>query len=281
MAGPGRPAAPTRPGAPYDAPPASPSPQRKRSRRWQAVLVGLGIFALLSVCGLTSYFIVIDEKTGNSNASATPGPSVLPRDISSRQVDPTPLTAPELFPGKVISVVPDQPGYALLTTQVAAACKAAATDDLLAALTTAGCSQVARGTLRSPDGVYLITGGIFNLVDEAAAETVRQKVKPVIDAKKGRFSGLVAGKGTEAIVRSSTHLGWDTRGHYLIYCVVARADGKDFTANDDAPVRQMIYDMIVLHLRNTVLEKRATIPAGATATPSGPAPSGPAPSANG
>jgi hypothetical protein len=234
----------------------------------------LGIFSLLAVCGLTSYFIVLDEKAGTGKAASSPAPSVLPRDISSREVDPAPLTAPELFPTKEISVVPNQPGYTLLTAQVAADCKVAATDDLLAALVAAGCNQVVRATLRSPDSVYLITGGVFNLVDEAAADGVREKVKPLVDAKKGRFTGLVAGKGTEAIVRSSTHLGWDTRGHFLLYCVVARADAKDFAADDDARVRQMIYDMIRLHLRDTALEKRATIAVGQTATPSAPAPSG-------
>lgn len=84
-------------------------------------------------------------------------------------------------------------------------------------------------------------------------------MKPLIDDKKGRFAGLPAGKGTEPIVRSSTHLGWDTRGHYLTYCVIARADGKEFTPEDNPHATQIVYDMLVLHLRNTVLEKRATV----------------------
>lgn len=233
---------------------------------WKAVLAGLGIFVLLTVCGLTGYFIIVDERAG-TDAQANggePSPTVQPRDISSRAVDPAPLTVEEVFPTKEIAVVAGQPAYVVLGTQASADCRVGATDDLIKQLTTAGCNQVVRATLRSPTGEYLVTGGIFNLTDKNAADTVHAAVKPIIDVQKGRFTGLIAGRDTEPIARSSTHLGWDIRGHYLVYCVIARSDGKEFQPGDPY-AKQIIYDVIVLHLRNTVLEKRATV----TSSPGG------------
>ena len=58
---------------------------------------------------------------------------------------------------------------------------------------------------------------------------------------------------------SSAHVGWDIRGHYLVYCVIARADGKKF-AEGDPYDRQILYDIVELHLRDEVLEKRASVP---------------------
>jgi hypothetical protein len=82
----------------------------------------------------------------------------------------------------------------------------------------------------------------------------------MVDQNAGRFLGFVAGNETEPLALSSTHVGWDTRGHYLVYCLIARADGKDF-ADNDPYARQILYDIVELHLRNAILEKRATEPA--------------------
>jgi hypothetical protein len=240
------------------------------SRRWQAVLAGLGVVVLLAVCGLTSYFIVVDERAGTDAKAngASAAPTVEIRDITTRDVDPKPLTVLEVFPTAQVTIVAGQPAYQVLKTQAATDCRVAATGDLGKQLVQAGCNQVVRATLKSPTGAYLVTGGIFNLVSQTVAEQVHEAVKPLIDTQKGRFSGLIAGKGTEPIVLSSTHLGWDVRGHFLVYCVIARADGKPFAQNDQY-AKQIIYDIIELHLRNSVLEKRATVPI--SASPAAPA----------
>lgn len=225
------------------------------------MLAAVGVIALLAVCGLSTLFVFRDEQAGrNAMANgASPMPTALPRDITSREVDKEPLTVAEVYPVNEIVIVPGQPGYQVLKNQETPDCRPAATDELLKHLVDAGCSQVVRATMKSPTGEYLVTGGIFNLVDQAAADRVYDAIQPLIDANKGRFTGLLAGKGTEPIVLSATHLGWEVRGHYLIYCVIARADGKQFQPGD-AYANQIIYDIRTLHLRNTVLEKRATIP---------------------
>jgi hypothetical protein len=267
-------------------PPASTPTSRPRGPRstvWKGLLAGLSLVVLLTVCGFSAYFIMEDERAGVAAVNdVLASPTVVPRDISSREVDPAPLTEAEVFPASEIAIVPGQPAYQVLKTQEIADCRAGATDDLRALLAEAGCSQLVRGTLKSPTGAYLVTGGIFNLATEENANKVYDGIKPLVDANKGRFTGLVAGKETQPIALAETHLGWDVRGHYLVYCVIARADGRKFDPGDPY-ARQIIYDMIVLHLKNNVLEKRAVMVVDpgasgapdATASPGGePSPSG-------
>ena len=154
---------------------------------------------------------------------------------------------------------PNEPPYQVLRTQENKDCRKAVAGEIAKLLTELGCSQVVRGTLRAPNSAYLVTAGVFNLRDIAAAETAHEKIKPLVNNKKGRFQGMVAGEGTDAIALSSAQVGWHIRGHYLVYCVIARADGEPVT-DVDPYARQILYDMIELHLRGDVLEKRATVP---------------------
>jgi hypothetical protein len=108
------------------------------------------------------------------------------------------------------------------------------------------------------DGQFLITAGIFNLRDETSANQAYESIKPAIDAQKGRFTGFAAGDGTEAIVRAPTTLGWYPRGHFLAYCVVARADSK-LIAADDAPSKQIISNLVEIHLRDGIIGARAVV----------------------
>ncbi len=113
--------------------------------------------------------------------------------------------------------------------------------------------------MRSPDTGYLVTAGVFNLDDETGAKWAHEQIKGMVDGEKGRFSGMNAGAGTEAVELSSAQVGWNIRGHYLAYCVIARADGEKII-DGDPEARRILYDMVELHLRNGVLEKRATQP---------------------
>jgi hypothetical protein len=232
--------------------------RRPQKRVWQAVTSALGALALLMVCGLSSYFIVADERQGrDAQASGAAAPTVVPRDISSREVDAAPLTVAEVFPGRAILIGPGESRYRVLKTQATGRCRLAATDELGRLLTDLGCTQVVRATLRSPTGAYLVTAGVFNLDDVEGANWAHTKIKPMVDAGKGRFAGLVAGRGTEPVALASARVGWHVRGHYLVYCVIARADGRTIKDGDPyAP--QILSDLIEQHLRGTVLENRAT-----------------------
>lgn len=219
---------------------------------------------LLGVCGLGSYFLVLDERQGRSGRlAAEPAPTALPRDISSRAVDPEPLSAEEVFPDKEILINVDEPAYQVLKTQAAVDCRTAAAGDLIDLLGELDCSQVVRATLRSPTRAYLVTAGIFNLGDATLADRAHQQIKPIVDGRKGRFQGMLAGKGTDPVVLASAQVGWHVRGHFLVYCVIAKADGSQIR-DDDPYARQILFDMIEVHLRGTVLERRATVPVSPT-----------------
>jgi hypothetical protein len=247
------------------------APHEHRPHRWLAALSVVAVLLLVAACGLGTWFIVNDERKGPAEtrkSASTPQK----RDISSRNADAAPLTEAEVFPKTEIIAAPNEPPYIVLKTQASEDCKMAATDDIAALLATGGCSQVVRGTLKSPNGQYLITAGVFNLTDEKAAEETHNGVKPAVDAQKGRFTGMAAGTGTEAIVRAPTQLGWNFRGHFLAYCVIARADGQTFSAGDPYP-QQIIFDMVTTYLETGVIGGRAVVQPSSGAKPSGsPAP---------
>ncbi|NUT38066.1 MAG: hypothetical protein HOV79_33885 [Hamadaea sp.] len=232
----------------------------------KASLAAMAAVVLLLVCGFGSWQILRDERAGTRATANEPQPTAVPRDIGSRDADPAPLTPAEVFPAKQITIDAGQPAYQVIGTQQQANCKVATDGRITALIAGLGCTQVVRGTLRTPTKDYYVTGGVFNLASSEAAKIAYDKVKEIVDARQGRFKGYVPTAATKPLALSSTHLGWDYRGHFLVYCVIARADGKDFTAGDPL-AQQILYDIIELHLLGTVVTKRAVKPAG-------PAPSG-------
>lgn len=218
----------------------------------------MSVLLMLGVCGLSSFFIVADERNGRVAAGITaPGaPTTVPRDISSRAVDPQPLTVEEVFPTGDIVIDPAEPPYKLLKTQAEERCRAAVAGEISTLLDELGCSQVVRGTLRSPTNEYLITTGVFNLEEASGAEWAHARIKPLLDEEKGRFQGMIADEGTEAVALSAAQVGWHSLGHFLMYCMIARADGEP-VPDDDPHARRILFDMLQLHLQANVLEKRA------------------------
>ncbi|MFD0594651.1 hypothetical protein ACFQZ4_21375 [Catellatospora coxensis] len=123
------------------------------SGRWKKALSVLGVLAVLTVCGVGSFLMVLDEKQGTgAQANTSPPPTATPVDITSREVDPKPLTAAEVFPGKQIVIDPNKPTevYTVIKPQVLTDCRAAASGEISKLVTKLGCSQVVRGTMRSP-----------------------------------------------------------------------------------------------------------------------------------
>ncbi|WP_212827696.1 hypothetical protein [Catellatospora sp. TT07R-123] len=287
---------PTRPS--ITAPPPPPPPQRtggmrpadaggrfqrlpinpNMSNRWKKTLSVLGVVAVLAVCAVGSFLMVLDEKNSSgAQANSSPPPTATPVDISSREVDGKPLTTQEVFPASKIVIDVNKPteAYTLVKAQVLKDCRATTNGDLTKLIAKLGCSQVVRGTLRSPNGQYLVTGGIVNLDTVASAEQAYEAIKPIVDAGKGRFLGYAPDSKTRPLALSSTHAGWNIKGHYLVYCVIARSDGDEIAVGDPF-AKQILYDVIEFYLRGKVLEDRAFDPIAASgvADPSAtPAPS--------
>jgi hypothetical protein len=244
-------------------------------------MVALSIIAVVVVvatCGLGSYLLVKDGSTV-VGAEPAPTPTIPRRDISSRTADPALLTIADVFPGDEITVDPSIPAYKRIgAAQAAKDCRVAATSDLGKLLVTLGCNQVVRATYSSTEGAFLVTAGVFNLVDSASATKANTDIKVLVDGAKGRFSGYVSGTPAKMLGRSSTRLAWAAEGHFLIFSVIARADGKEFADEDEAHIKVIVYDILDKHLRDGMIgnwsidkstPKPSAGPGGPSAGPSG------------
>ncbi|MEU5948281.1 hypothetical protein ABZ793_22365 [Micromonospora sp. NPDC047465] len=239
-----------------------PVPQRGGGGRlWQVLVGGAAVLVLLALCGLGAAALLV-ERDQTPQTTPTGQPQVAEsaeagaHDLDSRDTDQAPLTAKELFPGTQLVVADGQPAYRVLKTHSSASCAVAATGEVADLLVRLGCNQVVRATLRTPDGDHLVTAGLFNLTDHASAERARDRIRQMLDERQGRFRGMPADKGTEAIATAPARVGWQVRGHYLAYAVVVRADGGTIRSGD-TKAREILFDMIELHLNQGVLERRA------------------------
>ncbi len=225
---------------------------------WMVALSLIAAVVVVGTCSLGSYMLVNSDDSVLGGAAA-PTPTVHLRDITSREADPDQLTVADVFPQAEITVDAAVPPYkAVGEPQATADCRLGATADLGKLLVELGCNQLVRGTFVSTEGTYLVTAGIFNLVDNAAAVKANADIKLLVDDNKGRFSGYVSGTQARPLGRSATKLSWSSEGHFLIYTVIARLDGKDFDEPDLAHVTVIVYDMVETHLRRHVLVTWAT-----------------------
>ncbi|MCW3839712.1 hypothetical protein ONA70_06335 [Micromonospora yasonensis] len=236
--------------------------RRRGGRTWQALIGGFAVLVLLALCGL-AVAALLRDRTGTPQAGTPTGQPVVEQssaadgtDLDSRDTDQLALTAKEVFPGSRLVVTDGQPAYEVLKTSSSGSCPVAATGEIADMLVRLGCNQVVRATLRSPDGKYLLTAGLFNLTDVASAQRARDRIRQLLDERQGRFRGMTAGDNTEAVGKAAARVGWQVRGHYIAYCLVTRADGERITTTD-ATVRQILYDLIEVHLNRGVLERRA------------------------
>lgn len=222
-------------------------------RPWMVALAVITTVVVLAMCGVGSFFIVSDSEKV-VGGPPTPSPTPARRDISDRKVDPNLLTLADVFPTAEISVDPAIPPYKMAGSPAEAKdCRAGATGELGKLLVRLGCNQLVRATFRSPDSAYLVTAGIFNLSNSDGAIQAHTEIRTLVDEGTGRFTGFISGApGTQTFGRAPTQLAWDARGHFLAYCVIARANGKPFEATDPNP-RVIIYDIVENYLREQVL----------------------------
>jgi hypothetical protein len=223
-----------------------PAAPERRHRRWPT-LIGVMVVVLLSSGGGAWYFL--------AHRPTVREPTAVDHSVPDRKADPAPLTTAEVFPSEEIPSSLGGGPYRVAKTQAVSDCRTAAGGDVAAALTAAGCTQVVRATLTSPDGSYVITAGIFNLTDAAKAGTAQAEIASAISAKKGRFSGLVGGGPTNIIAVAAANVAWKARGHYLIYCMIARTDGGAIAQGDPSSYTIMS-DVVVDYLGGTVVRRR-------------------------
>jgi hypothetical protein len=222
----------------------------------QLLMSGLGALIMMGVCGLSAFFVVADERHARSSPRTTPpAAAAVLRDVSSRATDAEPLTTNEVFPQPRIAMVPGASPYRLRMRQVDADCVSASTGRMAPLLARSGCSQVVRGTLIAPVKGYPVTAGVFNLPDEDAARSVARQAKALVDAGEGSFAGMAVDDATRPVESSATQVSWHTRGHYLIYCVIARPDGR-IVRDDDPFAQRIVFDLVESYLPGTIVARR-------------------------
>jgi hypothetical protein len=233
---------------------------------WMVTLLSIATVVVLATCGLGSYLLVRDENTV-VGADPNTTPTIAKRDITSRKTDPTPMTAADVFPTAEIVADPAIPPYKIVgKPQVAPNCRLAATAQVGKLLFQLGCNQVVRATFRSPDRVFFVTAGVLNLKDADSAAEGRAELLKTVNADN-RLTGYISQTSAKVLGRAPTSQNWFAQGHFIVYTVIARVDGKAIPA-DDPNVKVIVYDILEKYLRDTVLanwviDKSALIPSAA------------------
>ncbi|WP_250007496.1 hypothetical protein [Actinoplanes sp. M2I2] len=245
-------------GAPQEEPAPLPAFEPEPERRSRKPLVFVLLLVLAAAGGGGWYYLRGSDKP----------PTAQELRVADRGADPSPLTVREVFPS---ATVPGADGaYKVLKTQETAKCDAAASGAIAQELATAGCTQVVRATMTSPDGALVITAGLFNLESRAKTEKAAAAIKEAVDKGTGRFGGLLAGGPSDIVSRAAANLAWEVRGHYLVYSLVAEADGSAIT-EDDARAQVVRADLVETYLGGGVVGKRengGAAPAGPVTQPS-------------
>jgi hypothetical protein len=192
-----------------------PPPSRDPEQTAQLMVRGLGALILLGLVAMTTFFML---SGGRQDASAEP-----------RRVVQAPLTMADVFPDRTAG------GYRITIRHSDANCRTATTGELGSLLADHGCSRVIRAGMVAPYGGYEVTSGLFDLADTAGAEEVDARLRNLVETGDGSFATLPAAR-TDALPTSQ--VGWHASGHYLLYCVITRTDGRLVTADD--PVAQRI-----------------------------------------
>ena len=170
---------------------------KEPQRTMHLVMTGIGALIMLGICGLSSFFVIADERRGigaeDTGTAVVDADAGVPYAISSRRADPAPLTTAEVFPGSRIQLQSGSDPYRVTMTHVDTDCTVATTGALTRPLATSGCSQVVRAAMTAPYGGYQVTAGVFNLSDAAAAERVNGQVRPLVESGGGSFGAMADG----------------------------------------------------------------------------------------
>jgi hypothetical protein len=229
--------------------------QLPQHKPWMVAIGAITIVVIVAVCSFGSFMLVKDDNAV-VGAPATPATSLIKRDITSRETDPNPMTAADVFPAAEIIADPNFPPYKRIgEVQAATDCRVGASGEVGKLLLTHQCNQVVRASFSAPDGKYFVTGGVFNLPDAAIAATFATDAKALIDARQGTITGYISDPAVNvALGRAPPRLVWEVRGHFLIYTVIVKVDGSKFEP-DDAGAKVIIYDILQQYLRNKVIEE--------------------------
>ncbi|MFI5935707.1 hypothetical protein [Actinoplanes sp. NPDC051494] len=223
----------------------------------QLLLTGLAALILTSIVGLVGYFVVVEQLRTPSTTSSVRS---TPAEISSRAVDPAPLTRQEVFPAPEIQLVAGAPPYRVSVTHMDSDCAQATSGELTTMLADNGCDQIVRATMTAPYGGYEVTAGIFNLDNDIGAEATTERAGNLIESGRGTFTPIGAlGSFGDEPTGPVAQAGWRARGHFLIYCLISRPDGR-LVGDDDPYAGRITADIIDQYLVDKVVNARSRNP---------------------
>jgi hypothetical protein len=232
-----------------------------RGRRVRTLLIcGL---ALIVVVGATYFWFARGGKhqsaaVGPTHAKARPSPtdpSPTPSlgpwgHITTRALDPVPLTLAELFPAQFGNAGIN---YIRTVAKPNPRCAPALIGSgLIAAVSHAGCTQALRASYISSDRKLMGTIGVLNLVTTAAAEKAGKAAGPTefiaqLPAARGLTRFLTKGTGLEAA---------EIKGHYLVLVWAEFANlHAPKTAGQKAQLSGFI-SLLMQHTANVALANR-------------------------
>ncbi|MEV4345525.1 hypothetical protein AB0J83_13710 [Actinoplanes sp. NPDC049596] len=225
--------------------PAAPRARRRARaeplRPFQLLTRGLAALILLALLG-TFGFLIFADRFRDRPPATTLAPAAL--------AEPRTLALGDVFPAEdgVRPAGADGP-YAVDLRHMSGDCAEATTGDLGPLLKQYGCREVVRAGLIAPYEGYRVTAGAFNLADAAGASEVEDLLRGLVESGDGSFATLPSGgPGTAA-----PQIGWHARGHYLLYCVITRADGQ-LVPNDDPVATRITAEIIDTHLAGSLLK---------------------------
>jgi hypothetical protein len=210
----------------------------------------ISVVVVLATCGFGSILLLRDE----GQPQGGPSGSGERRDISTRELDSTPVTVADVFPNPEIVAEPGLPPYAMIgEPQADEDCGIAGDGEVKRLLASSDCSQFVRATFRSYDDRYYVTAGLLNLADGAGAAVVSNEVKSLVETEQGRLTGYISDPSVRVVFRAAPHLAWEVRGHFLLYVVIVRQNGEDIPP-DDQGAKIVVHDMLQTHLLGTVID---------------------------
>src|SRR4051812_12427885 len=214
------------------------SPQRTA----QFLTRSLATLIVLGVTGMIAFLIVADERRGVPAEASTTREA--DGELASRAADPAPLTLQEVFPDPAEVHPAGTAAYGITMTHIDSDCRIATYGTLGALLADQGCSQVVRASLTAPYGDYQVTAGRFTLADAAGASALDDELRHLVETGDGSFAAMAAGEpGTDPATPPASQVGWHSRGHYLLYCVISRPGGA-VVPNSDPNAARITADLV-------------------------------------
>ncbi|MGK5552056.1 hypothetical protein ACSNOI_10615, partial [Actinomadura kijaniata] len=168
------------------------------------------------------------SPAASSPAKPSTAAKPAPVDINSEKSDTRPLTVPEAFPDRQVTLG----GRPYLRDRFSLndVCTLTANGAMAQALKQHDCRRVVRATYLDADRALAVTTGIAVLPDRAAAGKVSRAGDP---SAYEWFRGL-AGKRSPEVDQAGGYALSTVRGRYLVYAYAQYADGKKARPGDTA-----------------------------------------------